>query len=788
MKFNESWLHEWVNPQLTREDLARVLTMSGFEIESLLPVAEPFTQVVIGQILKIEKHPKADRLQLCEVNVGSKVLSIVCGAQNIKIGMKVPVALIGAVLPNNLIIRETAIRGINSYGMLCSSKELALAEESDGIFVLPDDAPIGESIRNYLHLDDYIFDVSITPNRGDCLSVRGISREIATLTQSVLKKPLPFNLPDDSNNDVLPVEIQEQAACPYYLGRIIRGIRTDAATPLWMKERLERCGMRSIHFIVDVANYIMLELGQPMHAFDLQKINSGIIVRYAHAGEKIILLDGSEKNLNTETLIIADQQKPLAIAGIMGGLESSVNLSSQDIFLESAFFSPQLIAKMRQYYQLNSDAAYRFERGVDPTIQKEAILRATQLILEIAGGKAGPLCEVTDTKYLPKTNSIFLHPRDIETLLGIIINTNEIEKILDRLSFSWERHKEGFKVVPPSHRFDVTLPEDIIEDIARLYGYDRIPALPITAKLSARCDDQKQNQLSLIRQVLRDQAYHEIITYSFVDKHLQMLLNPQKTPYELANPITSEMAVMRTNLWPGLINAFRFNKNRNQHRVRLFEIGTSFVSAAEEKKCLAGLLSGLNMPEQWGEAARSVDYYDLKQNIENILNLLNIKDYSFNSCEHPALHPGESAEIVQDGQKIGLLGALHPETLQKLDLTNKVYVFELALDQGKEAALSQYKEQSKFPEIRRDLALLVNQAIPLQAIQDTIIKSAGDWLKEIFIFDVYEGKGIAPGLKSMAFAITLQHPTRTLVDEEVTALMEHIVQILKEQFAAVLRS
>lgn len=788
MKCSELWLREWVNPTLNKEELCQVLTMAGLEVEDLTPVSATFSNIVIGQILKIDKHPEANRLYVCEVDVGkSTPLHIVCGANNVKIGMKVPVALIGAHMPDKTIIKPTSIRGVASEGMLCSAAELGLSEESDGLLELPQDASIGKDLKDYFKLDDYIIDISITPNRGDCLSVRGIAREIAALTHTSLKDITISEI--KSSPETLSVTIESSAECPRYVGRLIRRVNAQATTPVWLKERLRRSGVRAISPIVDVTNYVMLELGQPMHAFDLDTVENGINVRQAKLGEKIVLLDGSEKILNAETLVIADHQKPLAIAGVMGGMDSSVTLLTQNIFLESAYFSPQTVARQRQYYGLSSESAYRFERGVDPTIQRQAIERATQLILEIAGGEAGEVIDVMHTKFLPDMCVISLSSEKVANVLGITIPDQEIEAIFDSLKFNWQRDKKNWLVHVPPYRFDIELPEDLIEEIARLYGYDKIPTHSINAALQANKVDTSDD-LSEFRQAFCHLGYHEIISYSFIDKKLQHLLDPNEIPREILNPISIDMAVMRTNLWPGLVNTLLYNKSRQQHRVRLFEIGTCFVTRGNEivqNLKLGGLISGFAYPEQWGMTAKEVDFFDLKGDLENLLSSYFKTNVTFVLDDHPALHPNQAAAIYHQDKKIGILGALHPSIFEQLDLTNKVFMFELDLSSFKNEYIAHIKDISKFPEIRRDIAILVNQAIPVKDIQDTIKMTAGDWLKDVFIFDVYQGKGISPGLKSIALALIMQHPTRTLVDDEVTERVDRVIETLIKRLGAELR-
>lgn len=792
MKISEAWLREWVNPSLTTEALCKALTMSGFEVESADPVAASFTSVVVGQVKTVVKHPQADKLNLCEVDAGqSALLKIVCGAENVRPGIKVPVALIGAQLPNDLTIKAAKIRGEDSSGMLCSALELGLAEESHGLLILPDDAPLGKNIREYLQLDDVTIDISITPNRGDCLSARGMSREVGAITNTAVQAVKIIEAVKKSR-DVIPVTVSDTAGCPHYVGRIIRHVKADADTPMWMKERLRRSGLRSIHFIVDVTNYVMLELGQPMHAFDLQKIQQGIDVRVSKNGETIELLDGTKVKLDDKTLVIADHESPLAIAGVMGGLTSGVTLTTQDIFLESAFFTPSVVAKQRQFYQLNSDSAYRFERGVDPAIQKIAMERATALIVEIAGGEAGPLIEVCTHETLPKKREIRLSDDRIAQLLGYAVPSVEVKRILTALGLSCKREADKWSVMPPTWRFDISIPEDIIEEIARLYGFDKIPMTPMNGDLCLTVPVKEAEAYLPIRQTFADLGFHEVISYSFIDKNLQTLLAPGQPFRELTNPITAEMSVMRTTLWAGLLQTLIYNTSRQQQRVKLFEIGSCFhpeTKGMRQSMRFAGVIAGTAYPYQWGVTERTADFYDLKGAIDNLfIRVFPNAVMSYQPAEHPALHPGQTAEIFLNGSKIGIIGALHPLVLQNLDVKEAVFVFDIDLSALPETTKNPSRDISRFPEIRRDLAILVNQTIPAAQIQDTIKGSAGDWLKECFIFDVYQGKGIAPGLKSVALGMILQHPTRTLVDEEVVQLTDRVVQALKGQLGAELRS
>lgn len=638
---------------------------------------------------------------------------------------------------------------------------------------------------------DHLFDISITPNRGDCLSIQGMARELAAITNTKLKLPKLINV-KARNKDKKPVAVKAKNGCPRYLGRVVKGVQVGVATPEWMKQRLEEAGINSINPIVDITNYVMLELGQPMHAFDLAMIQKGVEVRWSRKGEMIELLDGSEKKLNAETLVIADNKKPLAIAGVMGGMQSGVTSLTQDIFLESAYFAPAVVAQSRQAYGLNSDSAYRFERGVDSTLQRKAIERATELVLKITGGEPGPVIEVASKSHLPKPLTITLEAPLVEKVLGIAIAGKEIEKIFTCLQFPFKRSKQSWRVQIPAYRSDITLPQDLIEEIARLYGYDKIPTNYMRFdSQSINLKDNSPDRTSL-RAALVNQGFHEIISYSFVDKKLQTLLDPERPAKELLNPISAEMSVMRTSLWPGLVATMLYNASRQQQRVRLFEIGLCFATQGKnllQEMRLGGLISGYAVPEQWGLQPRLVDFFDLKGYVENVLGkYLPLKSCFFRCELHPALHPGQTAAIFYQDKKIGIMGALHPAVKQTLGLTEDLFLFELSTDMLAVPVCKRAQEISKFPEVRRDLALLIKETVPSEDIQDTIVKVVGDWLKDIFIFDVYQGKGISPGLKSVALALILQHPTRTLVDDEVAEIIERVIAALKGTFDAQLRS
>jgi len=726
------------------------------------------------------------------VNTGTESLTIVCGANNVRVGMKTAAALDGAVLAHKLKIKSSKLRGVLSHGMLCSPVELGLAEESDGLIVFPADAPVGKNVWDYLDLTDHILDVSVTPNRGDCLSISGLAQDVSAITRTIARIPDVLKT-DATISDTLPVTLHAKEECPRYVGRIIRDVTADARTPVWMEERLRRAGVRCISPIVDVMNYVMLELGQPMHAFDLAKIAGSIQVRMAKTDEPLELLDGQTVSLDCHTLVIADDKKPLAIAGVMGGMESAVTLLTKDIFLESAFFQSVCISRTTRHYKLNSESSYRFERGVDPDLQGRAIERATQLILDIAGGEPGPVVnEVATLKYFhPLKKEISLRAARIKKILGLSLTDHEIENILQLLGFVIHKNPEGWRVTVPARRFDITAEIDLIEEVIRIYGYDRIPRSSSVSGMQMNACSEKKIDLSVIRHTLCDLGYQEIVAYSFIDKKIQTLFDPAITPKELLNPITAEMSVMRTSLWPGLVNTLQYNRNRQQNRVRIFETGLRFIvnnGLLEQQNVISGLVYGNVYPEQWGVSRREVDYFDLKGDLEGLFKLtFDMANFEYRSSDHPALHPGQSADLYRGGDYLGTLGVLHPAIAEELDIVGNVVLFELLTDRLEMANSLSSKEISKFPEIRRDIAILVNQAVPARQIQDTIAHEAGELLQAIHIFDVYQGKGIREGYKSVALSLTLQHLSRTLVDEEVAALIERIIVALREKFAAELR-
>ena len=793
MKFSEKWLREWVDPPVSTEELAHQLTMAGLEVDAVEPVAGAFSKVVVGRVLKVEAHPDADKLRVCEVDVGGdEPLPIVCGAANVREGLRAPVALVGAKLPGGFKIKKSKLRGVPSHGMLCSASELGLAEQSEGLMELPDDAPVGADLREYLDLDDVTIELGLTPNRGDCLSIAGVAREVGVLNRVPVEGP---EIPPQANaiKDTLTVHLEAPEDCPRYVGRIIRGIDPAATTPLWLQEKLRRSGLRSLGPVVDVTNYVLLELGQPMHAFDLARIAGGIHVRRATAGEKLTLLDGQEVTLTEGTLVIADDHRPLALAGIMGGAESAVQDATTDIFLESAWFAPQAIAGRARSYGLHTDSSHRFERGVDPELQLQALERATFLLLEIVGGQAGPVIEQVVSEHLPRRAPVRLREARIERVLGTAIAGDEVADTLSRLGMRVEAGEGGWQVTPPPFRFDIAIEVDLIEEVGRIHGYDNLPETTPAVPLRMPERPEARVPLARIRERLVDLGYAEAITYSFVDPDLQKRLDPDHPAIELANPIASDMAVMRTSLWPGLLQAAKYNLNRQQNRLCLFECGLRFIrqdSEIKQEMMVSGVLSGSVAPQQWGISPRNVDFFDAKGHVEALLELTGRRaDFTFKADSHPALHPGQSAAIVHaDRGTVGRVGALHPAQASALGLSQEVYLFELQADILQSGEVPKYRPLSKYPSIRRDIALVVDADIPAETVLEAIREAGAEHLTDIELFDVYTGEGIDLGRKSLALGLTLQDLSRTLKDTEVEAEVNHILDVLKNKLGATLRA
>ncbi|WP_434652881.1 phenylalanine--tRNA ligase subunit beta [Pseudomonas sp. R3-56] len=791
MKFSEQWLRGWVSPQVSQDELVARLSMAGLEVDSVTPAAGEFSGVVVGEVLSTEQHPDADKLRVCQVSNGTETFQVVCGAPNVRPGLKIPFAMIGAELPGDFKIKKAKLRGVESNGMLCSQAELQIGEGNDGLMELPGDAPVGQDIRVYLGLDDASIEVDLTPNRGDCLSLAGLAREVGALYDAPVTRPAVAVVPA-VHDEVRPVEVLAPAACPRYLGRVIRNVDLSKPTPLWMVERLRRADVRSIDAAVDITNYVMLELGQPLHAFDLAEINGGIRVRMADEGEKLVLLDGQEVTLRSDTLVIADHTRALAIAGVMGGEHSGVSKTTRDVFLESAFFDQIAVAGKARSYGLHTDASHRYERGVDWQLAREAMERATGLLLEITGGEAGPIIETVSEQHLPKIAPVTLRAQRITQMLGMEMDSAEVERLLSALGLGIRADGQGqWQVEVPSHRFDISLEVDLIEELARLYGYNRLPVRYPQARLAPQAKAEARSELPELRRLLVARGYQEAITYSFIDPRQFELFSPGVEPLLLANPISNDMAAMRSSLWPGLVKSLQHNLNRQQDRVRLFESGLRFVGQLDglkQEPMLAGVVCGSRLPEGWAQGRDVVDFFDVKADVEAVLGFAGALDaFTFVPGKHPALHPGQTARIERDGREVGYVGAIHPELSKTLGLDRPVFVFELVLAEVAQGKMPKFQELSRFPEVRRDLALVADVSVASSDVLAVIRENAGEWLTDLRLFDVYQGKGIDPHRKSLAVGLTWQHPSRTLNDDEVNTATQNILTSLEHRLNATLR-
>ena len=828
MKFSESWLREFADPRLSTRELVEQFTMAGLEVNGFEPVAAQFDKVVVGEILAVNPHPQADKLVVCRVSGGAKECQVVCGAANARAGIKTPFALAGAAFPE-LKIKKTKLRGVASDGMLCSEKELGLSDNHEGLMELPLDAPVGEDIRVYLKLEDTAINLDLTPNRGDCLSMIGLARETG------LNNRLPVMEPESQPvkptiDDTLPVELAAGEACPRFVGRVIKNIDQGAESPLWMKEKLRRAGLRSIDPVVDVTHYVMLELGQPLHAYDYTKLNGGIIVRQSEAGENVTLLDGKAVETLADTLLITDGSGPIGLAGVMGGLTTSVTAATRDIYLESAFFSPTAIAGRARSYGMTTDAAHRFERGVDWRGQERAIERATGLLLEITGGEPGPVVDTVDKGGLPDLGKVKLRAARIKLLLGVEIDHDTVDDILMRLGFhahkepsagknkepsagtdkepsagtdkepsAGSRREQTWEVSVPSYRFDIAIEADLIEEMSRVYGYNNLPVSVPYGSLSMAPRPETTLSLNRVRDQLVTRGYFEAITYSFVDAGLQNSLDPAQEPITLANPLSPEMAVMRTTLWSGLLKSLMYNLNRQQHRVRLFETGLCFshppnrasldFDAISQVKKLAVVACGSRQDENWSNDQEPIDFYDIKGDLESLLALTGEPaSFEFTATSHPALHSGQSADIRKDGKLVGHLGLLNPEIRKQLDIRSQVFLFEIEIDAIIVRKVAASSPLSRFPGVRRDIAVMVGRAVTSGALRACILAAADDTLYNLKLFDVYQGKGIDLNRKSLALGLTFQHASRTLTDDEVNNSLDKVVAALEATLGASLRN
>ena len=804
MIISEQWLRDWVGVDLSAQEIADCLTAAGLEVDGVKQVAGAIDNLIVGRVLEVEKHPDADRLNLTKVDTGAEQLQIVCGASNVRPDLMVAVATVGAKLPNGLKIKKAKVRGIESFGMLCSAAELGLAESSDGLLELDDDAEIGQRIDEYLQLDESLIDIDLTPNRGDCLSVQGIARELKVLAAGDYR-PLDVAPIASESDNVVQLNLEDSVSCPRYIAKVVSGINTAAATPLWMQERLRRSGFRPISPIVDITNYVMLELGQPMHAFDLAKIAEGIRVRQSQPGEKITLLDDSEAKLDGDSLVIADANGPIAIAGVMGGADSSIDDQTSDIVLESAHFTRSAIAGRARRYGLHTESSHRFERGVDPQLPSIAMERATELVLEICGGQAGPSVEQKNDDGLQTKPAVNVRLARLKSMLGMQLDKQEIADILSRVADQVTETEDGWSVTPPSYRFDIECEADLVEEVARVKGYDNIPT--IMPRIAPRSVAASETNVGIrqIKQSFIARDYREVINYSFIDQPSQALFSEEQ-PIKLKNPLADNMSVMRTSLLPGLLKSVQFNHNRQHDRIRLFEVGATYhkrkqqakhVTPYQETQRIAGVITGPSAPLQWGsDNSINADFYDLKGDIESVLALTgHRKAIIFNEFQHISLHPGQvsvvkrKAELESEGDvDIGYLGRLHPSLQRQYDLPANVYVFELDLVNAFKASLPAFTSVSRFPSIKRDLSILVNQAVSADEINSAIEQVLGDSLVKQVVFDVYRGTGIADDQKSVSLSLTLRQQGKTMTDEDAETLIGDTLSFLDQQFGAKLRN
>ena len=809
MQFPESWLRAFVDPQLTTEELSHALTMAGLEVESLRPAAPPTSNIVVGRVLEVVKHPDADKLNVCQVDAGTgSTLNIVCGAPNVAPGIKVPVALVGAQLPPAeeggapFVIKLSKLRGVQSEGMLCSARELKLSEDHSGLMILPEDTPIGQDIRETLNLDDTVFEIKLTPNKADCLSVFGVARETAAITGAELK-PLAIAPVDVKLSERLPVKIAAPDLCGRFSGRVIRGVNARAKTPQWMVERLERSGQRSISALVDISNYVMLELGRPSHVFDLDKIHGGIEVRWGRRGETLKLLNGNTVELDEAVGVIADDRQVESLAGIMGGDSTAVTLDTTNVYLEAAFWWPDSIRGRARKYNFSTDAAHRFERGVDYETTAQHIERITRLILDICGGEAGPVDD--QIVNLPQRMPVTMRVARAQRVIGIAIEAEEMARIFTRLGLDYEFDGEIFIVTPPSYRFDIEIEEDLIEEVARIYGFEKIPARPPVAANEMRATNETRRSIHALRHALAARDYAETVNFSFVDESWERDFAGNDAPVRVLNPIASQMSVMRTTLFGSLINVLRHNLNRRADRVRVFEAGRVFlrdpsVPASEmtvegyaQPKRIGALAYGPAADEQWGLATRAVDFFDVKADVEA---LFAPRVARFVKAEHPALHPGRSARIELDGRSVGWIGELHPRWMQQYDLPQAPILFELDAEALMTRALPAPTDVSKYPPVRRDIAVVVDQNVPVQALLDEMQQALGEeackFVQRVALFDEFRAKsstsgGMAAHEKSLAFRVTLQDAGGTLQDETVDLAVKTLVDRLARVFGARLR-
>ena len=791
MKFAVSWLEEWVKPNLSAGDLAHRITMAGLEVDSIEADGEGLDGVVIAEVAGVARHPDADRLSVCTVSTGdADTVEVVCGAPNVFAGMKTPLAVPGTRLPNGMQLRRSKIRGVVSNGMLCSAVEIGLGSESDGILELPADAPVGQPLAEYLDVPDTVIDVDITPNRGDCFCVLGVARDVAALTGQPMTGP-DMHPVAASIDSVHPVERPVPEACPRFAHRVVRNFNGKARSPLWMTERLRKSGLRAIHPVVDVTNYVMLELGQPLHAYDLARLQGPVRPRYAKTGEKVTLLDGREVALNEDTVVISDDSGAIGMAGIMGGLSTMVTDETRDVFFEAAFWPQEVMAGRARSYAMHTDASTRFERGVDPAGQARAVERAVELLVMIAGGDAGPLVDDYDERLLPARKSIHLTASRLEQVLGLSIKAERVTEILAALGLEIEEGDDHWNVIPPSYRFDIAMEDDLVEEVARVYGYDRIPEATATASMPLGPVTESAVDMDVVANTLVARDYQEVITYSFVDAELDQVVSGTKTDLILSNPISSEMSVMRSSLWPGMLRVAASNVARQQDRVRIFEIGRTYHGTQSEPRevlRVGGVVLGPAVAEQWSTKPQGVDFYDLKADVETLLAMSGAaENFTFVGVENPALQPGQCAVVRRGDEFVGYVGKLHPSVAGAFELKSAVYVFELDVEKTFAADIPVASAISKFPAIRRDIAVVVDDAVIGADLVEVVRSAAPELIRNVIIFDIYRGPGIEAGRKSVALGLILQETSRTLTDVDADTAIDTAIQKIKQEFDADLR-
>jgi phenylalanyl-tRNA synthetase beta chain len=801
MRIPCSWLAEWVSVPWTPQELGSRLTMAGLELEVLEPAAPAFSGVLVAEILTAEQHPQADKLRVCRVSTGQgEPLQIVCGAPNARAGLKSALAVVGAKLPGDLAIKAAKLRGVESLGMLCSAKELGLSDASSGIVELPSDAPVGKNLREYLALDEMVLELNITPNRGDAMSIIGVAREVAALSGAQVTEPGARSGQASSSalRDTLGVHLDAPAGCPKFAGRIIRGVNNKATPPVWMRERLRRAGVRSISPVVDITNYVMLELGQPMHGYDLAKLNGEVHARFAREGEKITLLDGRTVDVQPDVLLITDGTGPIGIAGIMGGERTSVSAETTDVFFEAAYFAPDALIGRGKRWGLTTEAGQRNERGVDPSHQERAIERATALLLQIAGGQAGPVSVKQSEEHLPRRPAVSLRRRQLARLLGIGFEDARVHASLQGLQMRVESTPDGWRVTPPPHRFDIAIEPDLIEEVARIVGYQAIPEAD--AQVSQRFGTLSSAHASeqALLETLALRGYQEAITYAFVDPDLQARLFPEVPGIALANAIASDLSVMRVSLWPGLLKAALENQRRQQDRIRLFEHGARYLATGEqglgatrEIDTLAGIACGHRLPEQWGlprDMREPVDFFDVKADVVALLAATGAAaEFAFEAGALSCLHPGRAAQLVRKGAPVGWLGELHPSLVKALDFTYAPVLFELDIGAALAVEVPAYREISRFPQVRRDLAVVLDESVALSSLTERVVFTASRLLRDLRVFDVYRGPGVEAGRKSVALGLIFQDISRTLTEDDVAGIMTAVVADLRVSLNAKIR-